>query len=163
MGHEHFRGLDEAIVASEERKYVKEMLNLPMFEKEREWLGSEEARKIREKIAVARNIPPDEIYWLGENKKSHIEVGYYRQRKVLDYALAEIQKEFPEKYGSAEEVSGEFLRAFFAGSLSATANLVEKTFGKGSFRVLGMMSDDKNSAINTLETLESMRRARESE
>ncbi len=159
--HEHFLGLDEAIVASEEKEYTKEMMNLPMFEEERKWMDSEKAKKIKEDIASRAGIPTDEIYWINGKSGKFFTHSYYPQRTVLNFVREEIQKEFPEKYESVKDVSDEFLKSFFSGSLSVPAQLMEKTFGKGSFRVLGIMGDDKNSAINVLETLKSMRRASE--
>jgi len=70
---------------------------------------------------------------------------------------AEIQKEFPEKFKSADDVYKIFLNAHFTGHLVTIGRLVEKTFGEGSFRELGNMGSDKESGVLCLEFLKKAR------
>ena len=86
--------------------------------------------------------------------KSYEIISYPRQRAILSFVVSEIQEEFSKKYKANEDVSLEFLKAFFTGYLLPIARLVETTFGKGSFRVLGMMGDDKETPITVWEYLE---------
>ena len=58
---------------------------------------------------------------------------------------------------NADEVFQEFSNAQFNGRLMTIARLVEGTFGKGSFRILGNMDTDSNSATLCLETLKKLR------
>ena len=52
----------------------------------------------------------------------------------------EIINNYPEKYVSKEAIRKEFLKAHFNGNFLKIAQLIENTFGKGSFRTLGMMN-----------------------
>jgi len=51
-----------------------------------------------------------------------------------------------------------FLKAHFTGRLLPIGRLIEKTFGEGSFRLLGNMDTDDESGALHLESLEKARR-----
>lgn len=167
--HSHFDGLHEAIVVTQEKKSFPKILELPMLKKEKEWLMSREAKKIIEGIREKKNIPKDEFIWVEGEELEGWEEGktgssykwktfsYYSQRQTLEYLCNEIQGEFPERYKSSDDVFNEFLKAHFTGRLLTVARLVEKTFGEGSFRLLGNMRIDKESGVLHLEALRKKR------
>jgi hypothetical protein len=161
--HEHFGGLHEAIIETQTKKSFQKLLELPELAEYKEWLISEEARKIKEQISQEREklgeskIPEDEFIWVGNDGRSWATFSYPRHREVLDYVCREIQKEFPDKYESPESVFEEFLKAHFTGGLLTIGKLVEKTFGKGSFRMLGNMTTEETSAVLHLESLQKAR------
>ena len=158
MGHEHFRGLNEAVTAAVERKFIESALDLPRFSKEKAWLSSSEALGIKKKLAKEKNIPEGEISWVDRDGKKFGTISYPHQREVLYFVLQEIQKEFPEKYRSADEVMPEFLKGLFGDTLIPVGRLVEGAFGSGSFRVLGMMGPDRDTAVTVMEYLRGARR-----
>jgi hypothetical protein len=151
--HTHFNGLHEAIVATQEKKSFCELVDNPIFEEERRMMELPESIKAKKKVSEKTNIPEDEFMWIDTNKKKFFSFGYLSIRKTLDYVLEEIQKEFSEKYASKDEVFKEFLKAHLQGGLLTIARLVEDTFGKGGFRLLGNMEKNDNSATMHLETL----------
>jgi hypothetical protein len=156
--HEHFRGLHEAIVSRVERDLISSLLELPELVKEKEWLASEEANKMKKKLAEEKEMPEENIIWVGKKGKNDWErIGYPKHIEVLEYVCFEIQVQFPDKYQDIEEVFKEFLKAHFNGQLLGIARLVEQTFGEGSFRLLGNMSGDKDSAVLHLESLRKAR------
>lgn len=157
--HTHFRGLDEAIIASLEKSYAKELLELPMFADGRNLMISRQGKKLAKSVSGAVDYSEDELIWIEPRENIALFASYYPQRKVLDFVCGEIREDFPDRFGSPSEVFGEFMKAAFSGRLLEAARLTEKTFGKGSFRILGDMNIDDDSATNTMETLESMRRA----
>lgn len=148
--HTHFRGLNEAVVSYFERDFVREMLKLPDFKEEKEWLNSVGAAELRQKIAESEKVDMEDIYWISENIEDCAAFSYPKQRKVFNFLINEIQKRFPDKYKTLDDVAYKFLKSMFSGNLVDIAKLTEKTFGKLSFRVLGMMDSEKNSAINVL-------------
>ncbi len=156
--HQHFVGLHEGIVAETEKRLLGKLLDRPELAKEKEWLASDEAKKIRKKLAEKKEIPEDDIIWVGKKGENDWEtVSYLRQRDVLNYVCAEIQKQFPDEYQSADDVYKTFLNAHFTGRLLPLARLVEKTFGEGSFRLLGNMDTDRQSGVLHLESLKKAR------
>ena len=156
--HEHFRGLHEAIVAETEKKLLAKLLDLPELAKEKEWLMSDEAKELREKLAGKKEIPKDDIIWVGKKGKDDWEtISYLQQREVLNYVCAEIQEQFPDQYQNTDDVFKEFLKAYFTGQLLPIARLVEKTFGEGSFRLLGNMDTESKSGVLHLESLKKAR------
>jgi hypothetical protein len=156
--HEHFRGLHEAIIAETQKRLLKKMLELPELEKEKNWLESDEAKAAKKKLAEEKQIAEDDIIWIDKNDINDWQaIEYSEQRAVLAYLCSEIQKEFSEQYKNPDDVYKLFLKAHFTGRLLEIAKLVEKTFGKGSFRMLGNMTDDPQSGILHLESLRKAR------
>jgi len=156
--HEHFFGLHEAIVAKTEKRLLARLLDCPELAKEKEWLISDEAKEMRRKLAEGKEIPEDDIVWVGKKGKDDWEIILYlQQRNVLNYVCAEIQKQFPDQFQSADDVYKVFLHAHFTGRLLPIARLVKKTFGEGSFRLLGNMDTDGESGVLHLESLKKAR------
>lgn len=155
--HQHFEGLHEAIVATQEKKTFGELLELPELSDEKSWLSSEKAQKIRRELAQKKGIPEDDFIWVGEEKNDWETISYKTQREVLDYVCSEIQKQFSDTYKDTDEVFREFLKSNFTGRLLPIARLVEKTFGEGSFRLLGNMETEKSSGVLHLESLKKAR------
>ncbi len=156
--HEHFAGLHEAIVAETEKKLLTKLLDQPELEKEKEWLNSIKGKELRKKLAEKKGIPENDIVWVDEKKENDYEIVSYRQqREVLNYLCAEIQKQFPDQYQSVDGVFKEFLKSHFTGQLLVIARLVEKTFGEGSFRLLGNMGTKNDSGVLHLESFKKAR------
>jgi len=156
--HQHFVGLHEGIVAETERRLLKKLLDRPELAQEKKWLASDEAKEMRKKIAEKKEILEDDIIWVGKKGENDWEtVSYPQQRNVLNYVCAEIQKQFPDQYQSADDVYKTFLNAHFTGRLLPLARLVEETFGEGNFRLLGNMDTDRQSGVLHLESLKKAR------
>jgi len=152
----HFFGLHEAIISYQQKKSFSKLMDLGIFKKEKERLESEESRALMEEVAIKNNIPADEVFWVDDRGEYEI-FSYLENRRVLEYVCSEIAKEFSDQYSDEGAVFAEFLCSHFTGRLLKIARLVEKTFGKGSFRLLGNMTTEEGSG-NT--HLEAMRKAR---
>lgn len=157
-GHEHFRGLNEAIIATEKRRFYGEMASIPLLGPEWKRLNSSEVVAARERIGREYHLPLEDIIWVSRDGEDWRAIGSNWQRKVYDLVCIQISEAFPEKYPFIKDVRKEFLKSFFGGNLLSIGHLVEKVFGKGSFRALGSMDRDDDSAIQALEGLRSRRR-----
>jgi hypothetical protein len=155
--HEHFRGLNEAIIASEEKNFLDNLIREKMFIKYGEWLGSQAFLEMKKKKAQELGIDEDDVLFIDQDGKNLVKKNYPKQREVYSYILAEIAEEFPEEYNSTLKLKDEFIKSLFTGKLLKIARSTEATFGKGSFRALGIMGKDDNSAIQVLEMLKNMR------
>ncbi len=159
--HRHFNGLNEAIIATEEKKLLPKLLERPEIKSREELPTSIERTAILEKFCEAEKISVEEImdFKIDEEEKvrSYVVFPYLPQRKVLLYVCAEIAKDFPEQYGDAEAVRKEFTKAHFTGRLLPLARLTESAFGKGSFRILGDIGIDENSGMLGLEAMQKLR------
>ncbi len=155
--HKHFVGLHEAIVALQEEKSFQKMLKLPIFNQEKNRLESEKTREEIRKVAKDKDISENEIFWISEDGKDWKLKSYPKHRMLLKYICQEIQKEFSEEYDYPDNVFEDFLKAHFTGQILFLAKKIEKTFGKGSFRILGNMTGDEKSARLYLETFKKMR------
>lgn len=158
--YEYFRGLQEAIVALAEKKYICELMELPEMEAEKKHLNSPEITKKRKEIAQGEGISESDIVWV-EKDGSFNSIGYCNQRRALDFILEEIKEEFPERFQSTDEVYEKFLNAHLNGDLRMIARLVNKTFGENAFRVLGIMGTDQDSPVLVARTLQTMRISKE--
>ncbi|MBZ1345289.1 MAG: hypothetical protein KY055_01435 [Candidatus Nealsonbacteria bacterium] len=156
--HQHFTGLHEGIVDEAGKRLFGKLLDCPELAKEKEWLISDEAKEMKKKLAEEKEIPEDDIIWVGKKGEDDLKVfPYPKQRNVLNYICAEIQKHFPDQYQRPDDVYKIFLNAHFTGRLLPVGRLVEKTFGQGSFRLLGNMDVDKQSGVWHLESLKKSR------
>jgi hypothetical protein len=156
----HFSGLDEGIVAWQEKLSFLRLLEIPELAKEKEKYYSEKGEIERRRISKERNIPEDEIFWtenIDELKWSG--VGYTAQRRVLEYVCEEIKSEFTDEYSTKEDVFRIFLKANFNANLVPIARLMKKTFGPDGLRILAMIknSDRGHDTNNVLEMLKKLR------
>lgn len=62
---------------------------------------------------------------------------YKQEREKLNKLIDELYEGNRDRFNNREEVFDVFARAVMTGRLSPVARLIEKTFGKGSFRELG--------------------------
>jgi hypothetical protein len=70
---------------------------------------------------------------------------YLKERRKLDKLIDELFEKNKDEFKDREEVFDIFARAVMTGRLLPVARLIEKTFGKGSFRELGEESAKKAS------------------
>jgi hypothetical protein len=159
--HHHLKGLNEAVVSYGERHFIDALLERPEFEAERAHLALPEITELKKKIAAEKGVSEEDVLWVTKPDEkgdySYYRVSYDQHRNVLDYVMDEILKEMPEDYSSRNEVYKIFEDANFNGRLLPIARMVEKAFGEGSFRVLGMMEADYNSPIQAIELLRKKR------
>ncbi len=155
--HHHFYGLHEAIVSTQQKKMSSVILEHPLLLEEKKRMSTQKALGIIEYVSEKQKIPKDDIFWVEKDGKDYLDIAYRKNRETLSYVCNEILKEFPDKFSSQDEVFNRFLRAQFTGQLLPVARLVESVFGEGSFRTLGDMTIDKQSAILCLESLKKFR------
>jgi hypothetical protein len=164
LQHKHFNGLHEAIVALAEQKEFKKIMEREDFEEERRWLETDfaksvkdDARAVKDKEAVTVERKEVVIDGIPRTKIYAKDISYTRQKEVLKYLMEQIQKDNEAEFSSEDSVFDVFLDAHFSGRLLKIAKLIERSFGEGSFRSLGGMTNIKESAITTLETFKNLR------
>lgn len=151
--HEHFKGLEEAVTAEMQKRYFRKLVEHPILKKEKEQFESEEAKKMKEKISQKVNLSIDEI--ISFNDESYTNFGYFWHRKVLNLLVSNIYENNKDKFASPDEVLLDvFVKAHFTGRMLPMARLIKKSFDKTAFEILGMMTDEDESAIRTLEFLQ---------
>jgi len=144
---DYFEGLDEAIVSEIEKRVLPRLIEKSELVPKKSF-----SNEIRSAISNHVNVPVEEISFVTEVGFSPF--SYYNQRKVLYYVIDRIEKKYMDL--SKDEILLKFFKAHFSGNILEIARLVEKTFGSGSFRVLGGMSITKESSENVLEKLMTM-------
>ncbi len=145
-GHfNYFSGLNEAVVSEIKKIYFFDLIRSnPFLEKEYTWNSSKEAEHIKRKKAEELGIDSSEIISVDE-KNSFKRFAYLDQRKVLYYVVEKIFTDNKEQFQSKDEIFKIFFNAHFNGNLLEISRLFEKSFGEGSFRILGMMTSDTKS------------------
>ena len=142
-----FSGLNEAVVSEIQKRYFPELLRKNQFlVDEYNWGMSEEARVLKEEKAKEEKADISEIAWVTKDGKDYGGFPYRGQRKVLNYIADVLYEENAGEFSSRDEVMRLFFKAHFDGKSLPIARLIEKSFGKGSFRMVGMMDDKLNSA-----------------
>lgn len=138
----YFHYLDEAVIEELTKRFFKEYLRKCRFLKE-------DFKTIDEFVADApievRNHPEDIAYAMLEENKKDIEVflvpfAYPDEREALDNLIINLYDRNKNDFNSKEEIFELFARAGMSGRILPLARLIEKTFGKGSFRELGKHS-----------------------
>ncbi|MEK7596351.1 MAG: hypothetical protein AAB564_02275 [Patescibacteria group bacterium] len=152
-GHEHFRGLEEAVTTEMEKRYFKKLIEHPILKEKKKQSESGEAKELKEEISQKADIPIDEI--ISFNDEFYANFSYFWQRKVLNLLVSKIYENNKDKFASPDEVLLDvFAKAHFTGRLLPMARLIKESFDKTTFEILGMMADDDESAIKTLEFLQ---------
>lgn len=155
--YESFGGLNEAVVSEiEQRHFIKvaEASNSSEVKDEIAWLNSEQAIELKRKLAEEKKRPIEDILWISKDGKDWSIKSYPSQRKTLDFITQEIAL---DEGKTKDEILDLFIKAHFTGNILTIAKLIEKTFGKNSFFVLGGMTADIQSARRTLDYLKKQR------
>jgi len=151
--YESFRGLNEAVVSELECRHGLEVASAssdPVTQKEIKWLTSEEALNFKKEALKNRSIALEEIEWISRDGKIWIFRPYRELRRVLQYIVKQISEKVGKKI---EDVYDLFFKAHFTGDIREIAYLIDHAFGKGSFRVVGMMTGEHESASQMLDHL----------
>lgn len=98
--------------------------------------GHEEMAKSAEAIVVKRARP--------DNFRAGFYYSVPGEKAKLTELIREIYEKNKSEFKSEEEVFSIFARAAMSGRLLSLARLIEKTFGKGSFRSLGQKTETRN-------------------
>lgn len=157
--HEHFKGLNESIVATLEVRAIPYTLQQPGYEKDKAEFDSPEAQNYLEllKNAGTRIDDINSIRKIGD-RWSVTHASYPRHREVFDFIVEKIFEDNADTYENTEDVYKLFFDAHFSGKLLTIARLVEHSFGEGSFRTLGNMGADFQSARTHLDTFQKLYR-----
>lgn len=158
----YFDGLNEALVTYLEKKHFFDIISShPVLIKKYKKVNTQENKDFIKKMNLSLNLPEDEVLLIDDfsfdEQKRIITTNfpYYEQRLVLNYLMQEIAE---DNKLSKEQVEDLFLKAYFSGQLKNLAEAIEKSFGKGSFRKVGEMTIEENSAIFCLKDLKLKRK-----
>jgi len=141
-----FEKIDESVITELQIRFEKQhMLDWPEIREDLEErdknikLFAEEKNSSTEDLN--RNVATITIDSSGKYKlKSY---PYYEDRRSFNSLLDDLYKKNTDDFASREDVFKLFAEASLKGSLLPVARLIEKTFGKGSFRRLGEVTADK--------------------
>ncbi len=150
----YFRDVDEAITEELSKRFNNEFLKqMPVLEKD--FAKIETFRRHQKEIAAQSNLKEGELEDLlsdvayittvqtGEDAEgADVEAtihsyGYAEYRKKLNKLITELYEKNKESFKDQEEIFALFAQAALSGRLLPVARLIEKTFGKGSFRRTG--------------------------
>ncbi|NTV44707.1 MAG: hypothetical protein HGA67_03355 [Candidatus Yonathbacteria bacterium] len=113
-----------------------------------------EARdKYREHVVKDRGVSPEEAkeFVMNIKKDADSEYGwigcsaYPEDRMQFNMLIDELYERNKTEFQSREDVFNLFARATLTGRILPTARIIEKTFGKGTFRTIGEMTAKKSN------------------
>jgi len=147
---DYFNAINEAVIEEINKKVIEEIISQPpsLIKKE-----IDDLKKIREsfrdgflplvvKGRIKKFSLKDLFYFktLKElDKDIRVRIGsfaYGKERRVLNKLVDELYQRNKDKFKNKEEVFGLFVKAVFQGKMIELGKLIERTFGKGSLRVL---------------------------
>lgn len=133
----YLHDLDEALVAELTKRFSQRYLKtIPLLEDE-----IKEREDFIKGLSPEDQEPAQDIAYIttrklesGEYETIIEEYTYSEERKQLHNLINELYERNKERFNSSEEVFKVFTKALFEGKLLDVGRLIEKTFGKGSFR-----------------------------
>jgi hypothetical protein len=129
-GESYFRLLNEAVVTELQIRFAEEYFHrIPELE--------DEIKNLEE---LKRKLPRDqqsECAYLEQNGEVIGYYPYFEERKKLNALIDDIFQRNKGSFKSREDIFYMFAKAVMTGELLPIARLIEKTYGKGSFRKLG--------------------------
>lgn len=138
-GFVYFYNLDEAVIEELTKRFSKKFLRQsPLLKKGQEEIDTQvakmpaEAQKKAEDISFVKTTKEGDLY-----KTTLHTYSYVKERKNLNRLIDELYEHNKDSYQSREEIFNLFAQAVMNGRLLPVARLIEKTFGKGSFKQLG--------------------------
>lgn len=141
-----FHQLNESVITELEIRFEKVCMT--------EWPELATELKARneyiEQVAQRDNVPIERVRQTVAGVKSNESTGYkwvsypyHEERQQFNSLVDALYEKNKDDFESREEVFKLFAEATMAGRLLPVARLIEKTFGKGSFRMIGERSADK--------------------
>jgi hypothetical protein len=130
-----FNDLNESIITELEIRFEKKyMVHYPELETE---LKARE--EYTQQIAERRGVPVEKMREgvAGMKGDTWVTYAYHDERQQFNELIDELYKRNKADFESREQVFDLFAKATMTGRLLPIARLIEHTFGKGSFRMIG--------------------------
>ena len=134
--------LDKLPIKDEEKRFIKSK----KFHRQREWIFNKSNRLRGQVLGL------DDIYYL-EHGRFVATFSYTEQRRVLRFVVQKIFKANKERFANIDDVYTLFIRNMFEYDFSVLAKIIERSIGKGAFKILMQMDNSPESAKDTLSEL----------
>ena len=153
----HLVGLNEALTESLTQEYISK---LHVFEHP---LLVEESMKTKRILGngtlegLPQYVSSSDVYQLAQDEVSGETVAFFysypNYRHVVGHLITRIYEQHSHEFASREDVQKVFYDALFSGNLLEIGKLIDKTFGKGTFRRLSEITDDVQSTETFINSL----------
>lgn len=139
-GNTHFQLLDEAIAVELEKRVVEEARRDPLFEREVRFIDRslELEPDLRKKDIYAMQAAGVEV---GDQRFVHVKWRtrpYLRPRVALNKIIDALYENNKDNFQDREAVFALFANAALTGQMIPLGRVIEKTYGPGTFRELGV-------------------------
>jgi hypothetical protein len=134
----YFQNINEAITEKLSKQFYNyELKSTPLFQAE-----IEDAERLREhSLAAAKNLAETEdaidIFQADFNNHTFECFSYLEQRRALDELIDKLFFKNREEFRSRKQISDMFVKAMLGGNILPIGKLIDRTFGKGTFRKIG--------------------------
>ena len=142
-----FEGLTEGVICYIEMMLHPHLLKSPL-------LSAERCRFEKLFADLPENERSEDISFFDSSTGAPVFFGYNDLAEFLHQISLEIKDALSIE--SVKDVLYAFFRAHFTGHLLPLARIVEKSFGRGAFRVLGDMGKDEDWGFKTFTALKEM-------
>lgn len=143
----YFFNLNEAITEELTKRLFQTVSTNPLFNKEARSTKKAIDRRTEITLEDGGIVLAADIYYMGvgASGQSRIrahEFVYHREREVLNILIDKLFEQNKDKFKDREEVFEIFVKGAMTGNIMTLGRLIEKTFGKGTLRMLGELGND---------------------
>lgn len=153
-GKKYFNNLNEAVTEELNKRYATRNVNDPVFGQEQRYFLQHTSSEWRKAHTDAYTFYPDPKK-PKEEKEHLIPWGftYQRERRLLLRLCKKVADADPKSYSHPDEVFDVFAKAAIGGNILPLGRMLERIFGKGTFRRLGEAGNDTNEFEKVIDSL----------
>lgn len=152
------QGLNEAIVELLTQRCLRTAAHTdPSAQAHLSWLQSEEGNQKMDQYAKRYKIPGTHVFSVDYSGTHGRTFSYIYQVRALRFIIESIYHDHSDRFTSEDAVVDVFGKAHFTGNNQEIHELIEQSFGPGSFRVVASMAQASKNARPTLELLQRLR------
>lgn len=143
-GKHYFDSLNEAVTEELTKRFIESHSDNPLFKEEIE--ATAEIKKQNPDAVDSEGNPffREDTFYVsvtgekeGEKLLEGAEFTYREEREVLHVLIDKLYQKKTEEFRDREEVFDLFARSMFTGNILPLGRLIDRTFGKGTFRKIG--------------------------
>ncbi len=153
----YFGNLDEAVVEELTMEVINNSKNDPLFKKEVEQTNGIKQFFTSQKTSEGEPAITGEEYYMNIDQENltlwSAQFGRIRERKILNKLIGKIYHNNSEMFKDEKEVFGLFAEAVMTGRIVRLGRLIDKTFGKGTFRKIAELDDNIDLQEEYIENL----------
>jgi len=142
-GKEYFRSLNEATIEELADRFIADLIS------QRGLLFREEIENLEQGVETEEDL--EEYY--DELRLVQPNFAYEEQRDILDRLIDKLYSQNKENFKSRDEIFDVFVKSMFSNNLLEVGKLIDRSFGKGTFRKIGKLETNPDKQYRFISDL----------